>query len=137
MSLATLRPILSRHDVQCVVLQQGAPRAELEQLDAATRVRCIDAASACGDMGETAHVMARCDVILSVDTAVVHVAGALGLPTWVMVAHPAEWRWGRQRSDSPFYPSVRVIRQHQGGDWNSVVQDVNRAIDQWLAARLA
>ena len=134
MSLAQLLPVLTRCDVQPVVLQQGAPRVELEQLDAAARARFIDAAPSCTDMGDTAHVMARCDLVLTVDTSVAHVAGALGRPTIVMVAIPAEWRWGLDRADSIFYPTVRIARQQQAGDWSSVVQHVSHAIDAWLSA---
>ncbi len=135
MTLAALLPVLTRLDVQPVVLQQGAPRAELDGLDAPTRARFVDVAPSCTDMGDTAHAMAQCDVVLTVDTSVAHVGGALGLPTIVMVATPAEWRWGRDRADSIFYPTVRVVRQRCGGDWSGVVQDVNHAIDQWHRAR--
>ncbi len=135
MSLAQLLPVLLRHDVQPVVLQQGVPRAELDQLDAAARAHFIDIAPSCTDMGDTAHLMARCDIVLTVDTSVAHVAGALGIPAIVMVAIPAEWRWGRNRADSIFYPTVRIVRQEQSGDWRSVVQQAIHAIDQWHSAR--
>lgn len=134
MSLAQLLPVLGRRDVQPVVLQQGAPRAELDLLDAATRAHFVDVAPSCTDMGDTAHAMARCDVVLTVDTSVAHVAGALGIPAIVMVATPAEWRWGRHRADAIFYPTVRIVRQKQSGDWSSVVQQVCHAIDQWHSA---
>ena len=137
MPLAALTPVLSRQDVQFVVLQQGLARAELERLDPSVRARLIDAAPACSDMADTAHVVSRCDVVLSVDTAIVHVAGALGIPAWVMVAQPAEWRWRRQVADSLFYPSVRIVRQQHGGNWTAVVEQVNGAIDQWLNGRAA
>lgn len=135
MTLGTLDSVLRRRDVQVVVLQQGAVRAQLDALTPGQRDGFIDAAPACADMGETAHVMTRCDVILSVDTSVVHVAGALGIPAWLMVAEPAEWRWGRQRTDSLFYPSVRVFRQQRGGDWSPVIADLHHAITQWLQDR--
>jgi tetratricopeptide (TPR) repeat protein len=132
MPLTALSAVLSRQDVQIVVLQQGAGRAELDRLDPKVRERFIDAAPQCSDMGDTAHVMARCDVVLTVDTAVAHVAGALAAPAWVMVAQPSEWRWGQGTADSLFYPSVRILRQARGGDWASVAAQVDRAIDQWL-----
>ncbi len=135
MSLAQLLPVLIRRDVQPIVLQQGAPRAELDQLDAATLAHFIDIAPLCTDMGDTAHAMARCNIVLTVDTSVAHVAGALGIPAIVMVAAPAEWRWGRDRADSIFYPTVRIARQEQRSDWRSVVQQVSHAIDQWHSAR--
>ena len=137
MRLSQLMPVLSRDDVQVVVLQQGPGRVQLEQLDAAARARMIDAAPQCSDMGDTAHVMSRCDVVLCVDTSVGHVAGALGMPAWVMVAQPSEWRWGRSTADSLFYPSVRVLRQAKAGDWASVVSQVDHAINQWRAGHSA
>lgn len=136
MPLAMLSPILSRNDVQAVIVQQGAGRTQLERLDGALRTRLIDVAPQCADMGDTAHVLARCDVLLCVDTSVVHVAGAMGLPAWVMVAAPSEWRWGRDSAESHFYPSVRVLRQQRGGDWAPVVAEAVRAIDQWLSGRV-
>ena len=133
MSLTDLAPLLARHDVEWVVLQQGPARAQLDTLDPAVRDTLCDVAPDCTDMGDTAHVIATCDAVLCVDTAVAHVAGALGVPAWVMVAHPAEWRWGHARTDSPFYPAARIFRQTRSHDWHDVVQAVNRAIDTWPA----
>ncbi len=136
MSLGTLLPAISHPSVQVVVLQQGAPRADLDTVDPVVRDGFVDAAAVCDDMGDTAHVMAHCDVILTVDTAVAHVAGALGLPVWIMVAHPAEWRWGRDREHAPAYPSAHLIRQQRSGAWNDVVDDVRARIAGWLANRV-
>ena len=135
MSLGALLPAISHPSVQIVVLQQGAPRADLDTIDPVVRNGFVDAAAVCHDMGDTAHVMAQCDVILTVDTAVAHVAGALGLPVWIMVAHPAEWRWGRDRAHAPAYPSAHLIRQHRSGAWSDVVDDVRTRIVGWLADR--
>ena len=137
MRLSDLIPVLLRNDVQVVVLQQGPARVQLDDLDPSVRGRLIDAAPFCSDMGDTAHVMSRCDVLLCVDTSVGHVAGALGIPAWVMVAQPAEWRWGRHTTGSLFYPTVRVLRQARGGDWASVIAQVMTAIDQSLDRRAA
>ncbi len=135
MPLATLLPVLRRLDVQVVVLQQGPARDQLEALPHDLRSRFVDIATDCADMADTAQVLTACDVVLSVDTAVAHVAGALGVPVWVMVAHPAEWRWGRDRSDCPYYPTATVLRQASGGDWSAVVQGAMTAIDAWHRAR--
>jgi Flp pilus assembly protein TadD/ADP-heptose:LPS heptosyltransferase len=135
MPLATLLPVLRRLDVQIVVLQQGPAREQLEGLPHDVRSRFVDIATDCADMADTAQVLTACDVVLSVDTAVAHVAGALGVPTWVMVAEPAEWRWGRDRSDCPYYPHTTVLRQASGGDWSAVVHGAMQAIDAWHLAR--
>ena len=132
MPLATLLPALIDPAVKVVVLQQGPPRDDLDRIDPRIRRAFIDLAPSCVDMGETAHVMKACDVILSVDTAVAHVAGAMGLSTWVMVAHPAEWRWGRDGADSPYYPSMRIVRQQRGGEWGPVVNEVRQLVADWL-----
>ncbi len=129
MPLSALLPLLSRHDVQIVVLQQGGVREQLNELAPAIRASLIDVAQDCGDMGDTAHIIAACDIVLTVDTSVAHVAGALGSATWVMVSDPAEWRWGVARSDSPFYPTARIFRQPRPGDWTGVIQHVCQALD--------
>ena len=135
MPLSMLLPVLQRRDVQIVVLQQGPSRDELNALPATARDDLLDIANDCDDFAVTAQAITACDAVLTVDTAVAHVAGALGVPTWVMVAHPAEWRWGRDRSDCPYYPQTTVLRQKVGGDWSAVIQGVLRAVDVWHEAR--
>jgi Flp pilus assembly protein TadD/ADP-heptose:LPS heptosyltransferase len=135
MPLATLLPILERTDVQIVVLQQGPSREQLDAVPADLRGTFVDVATDYTDMADTAQVLMACDAVLSVDTSVAHVAGALGVPTWVMVAHPAEWRWGRDRGDCPYYPATQVLRQASGGDWSHVVHGAMTAIDAWHRAR--
>lgn len=131
--LTSLLPALVRPDVEIVLLQQGATREQLDPIDPSVRQTFLDIAPHCADMTDTAQALQQCDVVLSVDTSVAHVAGALGVPTWVMVSCPAEWRWGRTRNDSLFYPSVSVLRQHAVGDWSAVVREVTRRIDMWHA----
>jgi Flp pilus assembly protein TadD len=126
---------LQRRDVQIVVLQQGSSRDQLDTLPVELRDTLLDVAPDCIDMADTAQVLTTCDAVLSVDTSVAHVAGALGVPTWVMVAHPAEWRWGRDRTDCPYYPYTTVLRQRAGGDWSAVVHGAMQAIDAWHRAR--
>ena len=134
MPLAALLPVLLQPDLQVVVVQHGSSRQQLDMLTPDQREHFIDLATDCRDMADTAQVLAQCDVLLSVDTSVAHVAGALGLPTWVMVAHPAEWRWGRDRTDCLFYPHTTVLRQHAGGDWSAVVNAVRAMLEAWRDA---
>jgi len=76
------------------------------------------------DFGETAAVMSLLDLVISSDTAPVHLAGALGRPVWILLRHVPDWRWLLDRDDSPWYPSARLFRQPVAGDWESVVAKV-------------
>jgi Flp pilus assembly protein TadD len=76
------------------------------------------------DFAETAGLIANLDLVISVDTAVGHLAGAMGKPTWLLVAFPPDWRWMLERGDSPWYPTVRLFRQKRAGDWQTVMAEV-------------
>lgn len=82
------------------------------------------------DFSETAHVIQQLDLIISVDTAVAHLAGALDRPTWLLLPANADFRWLQFRTDSPWYPSMRLFRQRVSNDWISVVDQVNEAFNQ-------
>jgi ADP-heptose:LPS heptosyltransferase len=82
------------------------------------------------DFTDTAHLIHQLDLVISVDTAVAHLAGALGKPTWLLLPHNADYRWLRDRDDSPWYPGMRLFRQAQLGDWASVIQQLRAALDQ-------
>jgi tetratricopeptide (TPR) repeat protein len=82
------------------------------------------------DFADTAALMENLDLLITVDTSVAHLAGALGKPVWVMNRFDTCWRWLRHRSDSPWYPSLRLFRQPTLGDWNGVVRDVRQALLQ-------
>jgi tetratricopeptide (TPR) repeat protein len=76
------------------------------------------------DFADTAAVMMTLDLVISVDTAVAHLAGALGLPVWTMLPYAADWRWLMDREDSPWYPTMRLFRQSQRRDWSSVISRI-------------
>ena len=82
-----------------------------------------------GDYSDTAHLVRQLDLVISVDTAVAHLAGALHRPTWLLLPHNADFRWLRDRADSPWYPSMRLFRQTAHGDWLSVAKQVLDALD--------
>jgi tetratricopeptide (TPR) repeat protein len=90
---------------------------------------------------DTAAVMANLDLIVSCDTSIPHLAGALGLPTWIILKHVSDWRWLLGRDDSPWYPTVRLFRQPALGDWTSVVarveQELRALLERPAAARAA
>jgi Flp pilus assembly protein TadD len=80
---------------------------------------------------DTAALMHALDLVLTVDTAVAHVAGALGIPVWVMLPCASDWRWLHEREDSPWYPTMRLFRQPRPGDWDSVFSRIVTALNQW------
>jgi hypothetical protein len=77
----------------------------------------LDLSAELADFGETAAAIANLDLVVTVDSAVAHLSAALGVPTWILVYQPANWRWPIGRNDSPWYPSVRLFRQTHAGDW--------------------
>ena len=74
------------------------------------------------DFKDTAAVLANCDLLISSDSAVVHLAGAMGIPTWLALRWIPEWRWGLQGEHTAWYNSVRLFRQPRDGDWDTVLQ---------------
>lgn len=91
----------------------------------------IDLAPVIGDMADSAALLSQLDLLITVDTALAHLAGALGLPCWVLLpAYRQDWRWLQGRSDSPWYPGMRLFRQPCRGDWRTVVAEVCKALRQ-------
>ncbi len=87
------------------------------------------------DFADTAALILQLDLVISVDTAVAHLAGALGKPVWVMLPFAADWRWMLHRADSPWYPTMRLFRQSTSGDWSTVVNDVASALTSLSPSR--
>jgi tetratricopeptide (TPR) repeat protein len=83
------------------------------------------------DFADTAALIAALDLVISVDTSVVHLAGALGRPVWVLNRYDACWRWLHGRTDSPWYPTARLFRQHAYGDWDNVITEVTAALAEF------
>jgi tetratricopeptide (TPR) repeat protein len=87
-----------------------------------------------GAFMDTAAVMQHLDLVVTCDTSIAHLAGALGVPVWVALHKPAEWRWFLDREDSPWYPTARLFRQEQHGDWRPVFQRIAQAVQQRLSS---
>lgn len=125
--LPTLAPLVATPGVRFFGLQQGAALNEpcavppaIEPLSRHTRQ--IPAAAA---------AMLALDLIITVDGMPAHLAGTLGRPTWVLLKHEADWRWMAGRSDSPWYPSMRLFRQPAPGDWTAPIKEMARALRQF------
>jgi tetratricopeptide (TPR) repeat protein len=125
--LVRLQPLLQRVDCEFHVAQPLISPAERALLDGLPHL--TDHSAALDDFADTAALLSLMDLVISVDTAVAHLAGALARPTWLLLPFSAEWRWLTERTDSPWYPTLRLFRQPTTGDWNSVVAAVTRELD--------
>jgi len=81
------------------------------------------------DFADTAAIVSQLDLVISVDTAIIHLAGALGRPAWLLLPRDADWRWLQERQDSPWYPSLKLYRQKMPGQWLPVLQSVRRDLE--------
>jgi tetratricopeptide (TPR) repeat protein len=122
--LPLLEPLLQVEGAHFFSLQLGAEAAQL----ATAQGHITDLAPAITDLADTAALMQQLDLVIAVDTAVVHLAGALNKPVWVMLPFSPDWRWMLDREDSPWYPTLRLFRQPQFDDWPSVVEAVHAAL---------
>jgi hypothetical protein len=121
MRLLDMLPIFATGGCSFVSLQIGPPAAQLKDLpygivyDVSSRIR---------DWQDTANLVAGLDRVISVDTSICHLAGALGKPVWLLNRFDTCWRWLLDRTDSPWYPSMRIYRQPSPGDWKPVIEAV-------------
>ena len=91
-------------------------------------MRLVDLAGELNDFADTAAIVANLDLVISIDTAVAHLAGALGKPVWILLNKGCDWRWFEDREDSPWYPTARLFRQTTAGEWQDVVDRVEREL---------
>lgn len=129
LSFVQLAPIVAVHGVQFFSLQKDSSDAN------ATQATCIDFSAQWRDFADTAAFVANLDLVISVDTAVAHLAGAMGKPVWLLNRYDSCWRWLRDRDDSPWYPTLRQFRQPEPGDWTDPVHRVADALEDWVADR--
>ena len=125
--LSHWQPLFDLPDTTFVNLQVGANQTDF-QAHFANRTNGVDTAQAFTDFADTASVVAQLDLVITVDTAVAHLAGALGKPVWVMLPLNCDWRWLLQREDTPWYPTMRLFRQSRRGDWTDVIHRIRTAL---------
>jgi tetratricopeptide (TPR) repeat protein len=124
--LDELLPVFATEGCAFYSLQKGITDQERTLLGDQYGIQ--DIGSQVNDFADTAAAMRSLDLIISIDTSVAHLAGALGLPVWVLLPVNADWRWLLARNDSPWYPTMRLFRQETPGSWTGVVRDVCNAL---------
>ena len=123
------RPLLKIPGVSVYSLQVGRDGEAAQNFGE----EVTDLAPFLGDFADTAAAMVELDLIVSADTSVVHLAGALGKPMWTLLPFIPDWRWLLERDDSPWYPTMRLFRQQTRGDWQAVMDGVCEALKERLA----
>jgi ADP-heptose:LPS heptosyltransferase len=132
--LTAFRPLTEIEGVSLISLQKGFGEEQVATCGFGESVAIPEALDADGRaFVDTAHLMGDLDLIICSDTAVAHLAGALGRPVWVALQKHAEWRWLRDRDDSPWYPTMRLFRQQSRGDWGEVFARITQAVRRQLA----
>jgi hypothetical protein len=122
---AQLAPLLAIEDIDFFSLQKGAPAAQ------AQGSRLIDWTGEIHDFADTAALTEQLDLVISVDTSMVHLCGALGKPVWMFSCMDSCWRWGKRREDSPWYPRLRIFRQLEPMTWVPTIERMQRALHAW------
>jgi Flp pilus assembly protein TadD len=125
-TLDSLAPLGELEEVSFVSLQKGAARAQIGGYFG--KAPLVNLASEIADFADTMAVLAALDLIVTVDTAVAHLAGAMGRPVWIMLPFAPDWRWLQDRVDSPWYPTARLFRQSAPRRWDSVVMPIVEAL---------
>lgn len=128
LSLRALAPLRTIDGCRFYSLQKGPPAAELVTDVGLEPI--VDLGPQLMTFADTAAAVDALDLIISVDTAVVHLAGALAKPVWTLVAIPGDWRWLEGRDDSPWYPTMRLFRQRRPGAWDEVIERLTAALEQ-------
>jgi tetratricopeptide (TPR) repeat protein len=128
--LATLLPLLRMPGINWISLHKGPGAEQLSGI--AGSVFVWDGSSGDRDLAETAALLAALDLVVTTDTCIAHLAGAMGKPVWILLPHLGDWRWMQNIETTPWYPTARLLRQSEPGDWTGVV---GRAIEELAATR--
>jgi hypothetical protein len=125
-ALAELAPLADLPNVTWVSLQKGAGARQRTEVSFGSRVLELADPDYMGaeEMLDTAALVQELDLVVTSDTVTAHLAGALGVPVWVALSTSPDWRWLRQREDTPWYPNMRLFRQHRRGEWAPVFERI-------------
>ena len=134
MRLEQMRQLGAIDGVTLVSLQKGEPASQTRPAPPGLAIH--DWTDELTDFADTAALIAALDLVISVDTAVAHLAGALGKPVWVLLHHSPDWRWLLDRQDSPWYPTMRLFTHPRPGDWASVMRRVSSELRDFVSDRL-
>jgi len=139
MPLAALAPLAEIAGVRLISLQKGAGEEQLSKLPSSMKVETLGADFDAGADAfvDTAAAMTCLDLVVTCDTSIAHLAGALALPVWVALKSDAEWRWLTRRADSPWYPTMRLFRQSRRGVWRDVFESMARELAKLSERRAA
>lgn len=132
--LADLASLAKCPSVRLVSLQEGP--AALQAQSPPDGMVLLDPMPQVGDFADTAAIIAHLDLVVSVDTAVAHLAGALGKPVWILSRFDACWRWLKDRDDSPWYPDARLFRQTRPGEWPPTIRRLSGEMEKWAGERV-
>jgi len=128
-------PLLNLPEVKLYSLQKGDRVKDIETIASEIKtdlcnIENLD--SQLNDFADTAAIVAQLDLVITVDTAIAHLAGAMGKPVWLLLGNHQDWRWMQERDDSPWYPTMRLFRLSKSGDWDELFQRVFAAIEATL-----
>jgi hypothetical protein len=121
-------PLAQITDVQLISLQKGPGVEQLAGVDFPILNFDRQADESAGAFMDTAAIMRQLDLVITSDTAIAHLAGALGVPVWVVLGSVPDWRWLLDRDESPWYPTIRLFRRKNGSDWTEIFQEIAGAI---------
>jgi tetratricopeptide (TPR) repeat protein len=123
--LSVFQPLTELH-IQLISLQKDIPVADIPTLQDLSQLQRFD--SELDDFAQTAALIENLDIVISADTAIAHLASALGKPCWLMLRDSSEWRWQRDKHYSAWYPSIKIFRQTTPGEWSSVIAEIMQAL---------
>ncbi len=133
-TLSTLQRLLETPGIDWISLQKGEAAAQLAELS--PEIRIADGASSDRDLADTAALVSTLDLVITTDTSIAHLAGAMAKPVWILLPWLSDWRWMQQIETTPWYPTARLFRQQQPGDWKSILRRVAKHLvcrDEFLS----